>query len=82
LSVAPAGLEGLDGFYPQLKLRAIFACPCGTQFPTRLRSKEAGQKFAAGIVFKREMILAAKRPAQYLLIDYAIGTRIHGKLPL
>jgi hypothetical protein len=30
-SAAPAGLDGLDGFCPQLKLRAILGCPVGTE---------------------------------------------------
>jgi len=30
-SAALAGLDGLDGFYPQLKLRAIPGCPFGTK---------------------------------------------------
>jgi hypothetical protein len=37
LSAAPAGLDSLGGFYPQLKLRAIFSCPFGT-FPAARRS--------------------------------------------
>jgi hypothetical protein len=47
-SVAPTGLDGLDGFYPQLKLRAIFVCPFGTQFPTRLRNKERWTEICGG----------------------------------
>jgi hypothetical protein len=31
VSAAPAGLDGLAGFYPQLKLRAILGCPFGTE---------------------------------------------------
>jgi len=30
-SAAPAGLDLSDGFYPQLKLRAILGCPFGTK---------------------------------------------------
>jgi hypothetical protein len=30
-SAATLGLDGLDGFYPQLKLRAILGCPFGTR---------------------------------------------------
>jgi hypothetical protein len=31
LSAAPPGLDLLGGIYPQLKLRAILGCPCGTK---------------------------------------------------
>ena len=31
LSAAPPGLDLLGGYYPQLKLRAIFGCPGGTK---------------------------------------------------
>jgi hypothetical protein len=33
LSAAPPGLDLLGGVFPQLKLRAIFGCPCGTKPP-------------------------------------------------
>jgi hypothetical protein len=31
LPAAPPGLDSLGGVFPQLKLRAIFGCPCGTK---------------------------------------------------
>jgi hypothetical protein len=31
LSAARAGLDSLGAVFPQLKLRAIFGCPCGTK---------------------------------------------------
>ena len=31
LSAAPPGLDLFGGVFPQLKLRAIFGCPCGTK---------------------------------------------------
>jgi hypothetical protein len=43
LSAAPPGLDLLDGFYPQLKLRAILGCPCGTKSRRRTpRVKKTG----------------------------------------
>jgi len=40
-SAAPPGLAFFGGFYPQLKLRAIFGCPCGTK-PRRRCAKSSG----------------------------------------
>ena len=42
-SAAPAGLDRFDGFFPQLKLRAIPGCPVGTK-----HRKEQPQVFYSG----------------------------------
>jgi hypothetical protein len=43
------------------------AAPTALKFPMRLRNKEAGQKFAAGIMFKCEKKLVAKFADSLLL---------------
>jgi hypothetical protein len=63
LSVAPPGLGLLGGVFPQLKLRAILGCPCGTKPGRRKSLVEKLERF---VKFKpqtplREIIrLAAK----------------------
>jgi hypothetical protein len=45
LSAAPPGLDLLGGIFPQLKLRAIFGCPCGTKPNRRKRLVEKLERF-------------------------------------
>jgi len=49
LSAAPPGLDLLGGFYPQLKLRAILGCPCGTK---PCRRKPLVEKLERFVKFK------------------------------
>jgi hypothetical protein len=54
LSAAPPGLDLLGGFYPQLKLRAILGCSCGTR-PSR--RKPLVEKLERCVKFKPQTTL-------------------------
>ncbi|MGA2854200.1 MAG: hypothetical protein ABSE90_08745 [Verrucomicrobiota bacterium] len=45
LSAAPPGLDLFGGVFPQLKLRAILGCPCGTRPPHRKSLVEKLERF-------------------------------------
>jgi hypothetical protein len=54
LSAAPPGLDLLGDVFPQLKLRAIFGCPCGTK-PSR--RKPIVEKLERFVKFKPQTLL-------------------------
>jgi hypothetical protein len=45
LSAAPPGLDLLGDAFPQLKLRAILGCPCGTKSSRRKPLVEKLERF-------------------------------------